>query len=156
MGMFSKIKSKLGIGGVKIQIEAPSQISKDGGQVKGQFKLTTKSDQEIKSMEVNFIERYTTGRGDDADTKDFTLGSQKYDGTLEIKAGETQNHEFEFPFELLKSSNDELKEKGGAMGAIGSLGKFTKGEKSEYLIEVNIDVKAAALDPTEEMDVKLV
>lgn len=156
MGLFSKVKSKLGIGGVKIQIEAPGQISKDEGQIKGKFILTTKSDQEIKSMEVSLIERYTTGRGDDADTKDFTLGSQKYDGTFAIKVGETQNHEFDFPFEILKSANDSLKEKGGAVGAIGSLGKFTKGEKSEYLIDVSVDVAAAALDPTEEQEVKLV
>ena len=88
MGLFSKVKSKLGIGGVKIQIDAPSQYSVDEGIVKGQFILTTKSDQEIKTMDVKLIERYTTGRGDDKSTKEFTLGSQKYDGALQIKTGE--------------------------------------------------------------------
>ena len=67
----------------------------------------------------------------------------------------TQKHEFEFPFELLKSNNDKLKEKGGAMGAIGSLGKFANNEKSEYVLEVNVDVKSAVLDPSEEIEVKL-
>lgn len=156
MGFFAKIKSKLGIGGVKIQIEAPGQISIEVGQVKGKFILTTKSDQDIVSMDVKLIERFTTGRGDNAKTKEFTLGQQNYAESFSIKTGETPTYEFDFPFELLKSSSDELKEKGGAMGAIGSLGKFTKNEKSEYVIDVSVDVKAAALDPTEEVDVKLV
>lgn len=156
MGLFQKIKNKLGIGGVKIQIDMPGQISKSEGIVKGKFILTTKSDQEIKSMEVKLIERYTTGRGDDKTTKDFTLGSQKYNTQTEIKTGEEQVHEFDFPFELLKSSNDELMEKGGALGKIGKLGKFAKNEQSDFVVEVNVDVKAAALDPTEEVDVKLV
>lgn len=156
MGIFQKIKSKLGIGGVKIQIDMPGQISIEGGMVEGRFTLTTKSDQEIKSMEVNLIERYTTGRGDDKKTKEFTLGSQKYNAESAIKTGEQQVHDYSFPFELLKSTNDELAEKGGAMGKIGKLGKFAKNEKSEYVVEVNVDVKAAAIDPTEEVDVKLV
>ncbi|MFT5822260.1 MAG: hypothetical protein ACI8ZM_003516 [Crocinitomix sp.] len=156
MGFFQKIKSKLGIGGVKIQIDMPGQISITEGIVNGKFTLTTKSDQEIKSMEVKLIERYTTGRGDDAKTKEFTLGSQKYDAQSVIKAGEQQVHAYNFPFELLKSSNDELAEKGGALGGIGKLGKFAKNEKSEYVVEVDVDVKAAAIDPSEEVDVKLV
>ena len=37
---------------------------------------------------------------------------------------------------------------------MGSLGKFTNAEKSEFFVEV--DVKVAALDPTEDVEVGLV
>lgn len=156
MGFFQKIKNKLGIGGVKIAIEMPAEISKEAGVVQGKFTLTTKSDQEIKTMKVSLIEKYTTGRGDDKVTKDFTLGTQKFEESFDIKTGENKVFDFNFPFKISQSNNDALKEKGGAMGAIGSLGKFANNEKSEYVVDVSVDVKAAALDPTEEVDVKLV
>ena len=49
-----------------------------------------------------------------------------------------------------------MKDQGGALGAVGSLGKFANNEKSQYSIEVEVDVKAAALDPSEEVSVKIV
>jgi hypothetical protein len=156
MGLLQKIKSKLGIGGVKIQLDVPAQYSTEACMATGKFTLTTKSDQDVKTMEVKLIEKRTTGRGDDAKTKEYTLGSQKFNNEFAIKTGENKTFDFEFPFEVKQSMNDKLKEKGGAMGAIGSLGKFAKGEKSEYVIDVSVDVKAAALDPTEEQEVKLV
>lgn len=156
MGIFQKIKNKLGIGGVKIAIEVPAQISKEAGVVQGKFTLTTKSDQEISGMKVSLVEKYTTGRGDDKITKEFTLGSQKFEVPFEIKTGETQVYDFDFPFNILKSKNDALTDKGGALGAIGKLGKFSKNEKSEYVVDVSVDVKSAALDPTEEVDVQLI
>lgn len=154
MGLFQAIKNKLGIGGVKIAINAPKGYSKEEGQATGSFVLSSKSDQEIKSMEVKLIERYTTGRGDDKETKDLTMGAQKMEGA-NIKAGETLTYDFDFAFEMIKSNNDKLKEKGGAMGAIGSLGKFANNEKSSFFIEVNVDVKSAVLDPTEEVEVTI-
>ncbi|MDX2359207.1 MAG: sporulation protein [Crocinitomicaceae bacterium] len=156
MGFFQKIKSKLGIGGVKISIDTPGQISKEDGKVAGKFTLTTKSEQEITEMTVSLIEKYTTGRGDDETTKEFTLGKQNFKDLITIKPGDSKVYDFDFTFEALKSRNDELKDKGGVSGAIGSLGKFANKEKSEFVVDVSVDVKAAALDPTEEVDVKLV
>lgn len=156
MGIFQNIKNKLGIGGVKIAIEVPAEISKEAGVVQGKFTLTTKSDQEISGMKVSLVEKYTTGRGDDKITKEFTLGSQKFEVPFEIKTGETQVYDFDFPFNILKSKNDALTDKGGALVAIGKLGKFSKNEKSEYVVDVSVDVKSAALDPTEEVDVQLI
>ena len=156
MGFFKKVKDKLGIGGVKIAINAPGQISKDEGKVTGQFTLTTKSDQDVKTMEVKLIEKYSTGRGEDKTTNEFTLGRQNFNEGFSIKEGEEKTFDFDFPFELLKSKNDKLKDAGGAIGAIGSVGKFANNEKSSYEIEVEVDVAAAALDPSESVNVKIV
>lgn len=155
MGLFQSIKNKLGIGGVKVTLQAPGQISKDNLTAEGKVTLTTKSEQQIVEITVKVIEEYTTGRGDDKTTKEFTLGSTKLPSDFTLKAGETKEIAYSFGFELLKSSNDELKEKGGTMGKIGSLAQFANGEKSAYFIEVEVDVKSAVLDPSDKKEFKL-
>ncbi len=156
MGLFQTIKNKLGIGGVKVVLEAPGQTSKEAGKVEGKITLTTKSDQLVASITVKVIEEYTTGRGDDKETKEFTLGSVKLPADFTIKSGETKEFPYAVDFQLIKSSNDELKEKGGALGAVGSLAKFANKEKSAYFVEVEVDVKGAVLDPSDKQEIKLV
>ena len=156
MGFLRTIKNKLGIGGVKVKLQVPGQIAKDNREAEGKIILTSKSEQEIVDIEVKFLEEYTTGRGDDEQTKELELGAVKLPGGFTIAAGETKEVSFTVPFEIIKSNADELKEKGGALGAIGKLGKFANNEKSSYFIEADVDVKSAALDPSDKKEVKLV
>ncbi len=156
MGFFQTIKNKLGIGGVKVKLEVPGQVSKEEGVVHGKVILTSKSDQDIIELEVKVIEEYTTGRGEDKKTKEFTLGEVKIPCGWPIKSGETKEIAFSVPFELLKSSNDRLKEKGGALGAIGSIGAFANNEKSAYFVDADVDVKSAALDPSDKKEIRIV
>ena len=156
MGFFGNIKNKLGIGGVKVQLQVPGQVSKEATSVDGTVILTTKSEQEIVDIKVKFIEEFTTGRGDDEKTKEFELGVISIPGNFTIKPGETKEISFNLPFELAKSNADSLKEKGGALGALGSVAKFANKEKSEYSIDAEADVKSAALDPSDNKDIKLV
>ncbi|MCB9235362.1 MAG: sporulation protein [Bacteroidia bacterium] len=156
MGFFDKIKNKLGIGGVKVELKVPGQVEKASGVISGTVILTTKSDQEIKEIEIKVLEEYTTGRGDDKKTKTFTLGSVKMSDVFPIKTGETKEVPFTVNFEILKSNNDELAEKGGALGTLGKLGKFASNEKSAYFVEADVDVAAAALDPSDKKEIRMV
>lgn len=156
MGFFQNMKNKLGIGGVKVELRIPAQAGKAEGTVTGTIVLTTKSDQEVKGIEVKMIEEYTTGRGEEKETKELTLGQVKLSEVFTIKTGETKEIPFTLPFSIIKSSNDEMKEKGGALGALGKVGAFADNEKSEYFVEADIDVTSAALDPTEKKQIKLV
>lgn len=156
MGFFQTIKNKLGIGGVSVKLQIPAQAAKSAGKVDGKIILTSKSDQEIVSLKVRFLEEFTTGRGDDKKTKEFELGIVKIPQSFTIKKGETKEIPFSLPFAVIKSDMDELKEKGGALGAIGKLGAFAGGEKSEYFVEADADVKSAALDPSDKKAIKLV
>lgn len=156
MAFFQKIKNKLGIGGIKVSIDMPEEISKEAGVAKGKFTLTTKSDQAVKTIKVNLVEKYTTGRGEDKITKEFIVGSQKFDESFAIKPSEHRVFEFDFTFEISKSSQDILLEIGGELGKIGSLGKFANNKKSEFVLEVSIDVTSAPINPYEVIDVKLV
>lgn len=156
MGFLTGIKNKLGIGGVSVKLQVPGQASKAAGTVEGKMTLTTKSDQDIVDFTVKMIEVYTTGRGDDKKEKEFTLGEMRIPGGFTIKTGETKEISFTLPFKLLNSNNDDLKQMGGALGTLGSLGKFANNEKSEYFVKAICDVKAAALDPDDKQPIHLV
>lgn len=156
MGFFQKIKDKLGVGGVKVILEiSTGQIEASKGVISGKFTLTSKSDQELKNALVTVYEEFTTGRGSDKKTKKYELGRAQVAVAKNIKKEENQEYEFTVPFVLLKSDADQLKEKGGALGAIGSLGKFAKNEKSSYFIKVDVDVKSAVLDPFDKKEIKI-
>lgn len=156
MGFFATIKNKLGIGGVKVVLQIPGQVEKNALTFDGKVTLTTKSDQQVIDLTVKLIEKYTTGRGDEKTTKEFDLGEVKIPCNFDIKTGETKEIPFTLNFKILKSTNDELKEKGGVMGGIGKLGSFANNEKSEYSVIATADVKSAALDPNDIKDIKLV
>lgn len=157
MGFFQKLKNKLGIGGVKVRLDIPAEVPKeDSGEIAGKIILTTKSEQEIVDLTVKMLEEYTTGRGDNESTQDIELGEIEIDGGFTIKPGETKAIDFVVPYTLVKSNNDELKEQGGMMGKLGKVAAFASGEKSKYFIEADVDVKSAALDPSDKQQVKLV
>jgi hypothetical protein len=59
------------------------------------------------------------------------------------------------PFSLLKSENDQLKEKGGVLGTLGKVGAFASNEKSKYFVNAEVDVKSAALDPSDKKEIRL-
>ncbi len=156
MGFFQNLKNKLGIGGVSVSLQVPGQITKDSRTVDGKIILTTKSEQEVASYKVKMYEEYTTGRGDEKKTQTFELGHISSPMVSVIKPGETKEIDFTLPFSILKSNNDSLKEKGGALGTLGKLGSFADNEKSVYYIDAEVDIKSAALDPSDKKEVKLV
>jgi hypothetical protein len=153
MGFLAKIKQFLGIGTVSVKVTGPSSFNADDSELKGTVVVTGKSDQTIEHVEVVFEEKFTTGRGDDAKTKEFKLGVVKLGG-FSIKAGETKTVEYVLPFSYAKTSNEELAEKGGVMGGLGKLGSFASGEKSEFSITATVDVKGATFDPNDIIQVK--
>lgn len=157
MGLFQSFKNKLGIGGVSVELQVPAQVDKSAGTMEGSIFLTTKSDQQLVKLSVKLVEEFTTGRGDEKKTKEFELG--KMTQTLNdetIKTGDRKELKFSLPFQILKSNNDELKEKGGAMGAIGKMASFATNEKSEFYVVADVDVKSAALDPSDKKPIRLV
>ncbi len=156
MGLFNKIKNKLGIGGVKVNLQIPGQVSKQDGVIDGKVIMTSKSEQEIIEVKVRFLEEFSSGRGDDKETREFELGVIKIPDAYTIKPGDVKEVSFSLPFQLLQSNADSLKEKGGALGTLGKMSKFANNEKSSYFVEADVDVAAAVIDPSDKKDIKLV
>lgn len=157
MSFFAKIKQFFGAGTVKVELTTPASVEKASGQLPGSVKLLASSDQQVLEVSVLLEEEWSTGRGEDKTEKTFELGkvvlaSQPF----EMKAGEEKVFEFVLPFELVKSSADRLKDKGGALGALGSVSAFTNAEKSTYKVKAEADVKGAAFDPSADKEIRLV
>ena len=155
MGFMAKVKQWFGIGGVDVQLQCENQIAKQAGLVNGAVTLTSKSDLHVLTVDVKMVEEFTTGRGDDKETEELELGTISLGGAFDIKAGETKTVQFQLPFQLLKSNADDLKERGGALGALGSMAKFANAEQSEFYVVADCDVKGTALDPGDRKQVQL-
>lgn len=122
-------------------------------EIRGSVSVTGKSDQVIESVEIEFEEEFTTGKGDNETTKEFKLGSVKLPG-FSIKTGEVKKLDFTVPFSYSKSASESMAEKGGVVGGIGKVSGFLKGEKSQFWLTATVDVKGAKLDPNDTMEVK--
>lgn len=156
MSFFSKVKQGLGIGTAKVELQVPGQIVKSSGEVAGKIILTAKSAQKVKSVKVLFVERYTSGRGEDQKTKEYELGKVVLDTPFELQASEVREIEFTLPFQLALSSNQSLAEEKGALGMLGKAAVMAKGEKSEYQVQATVDLEGVALDPSDSKEVRLV
>ena len=154
MGFFSKVKDKLGIGGVKAVLEVPKSVSKTVDFIEGKIILTTKSEQEITDIEVTLIEDFSIGSDDEKTQKRFELGKVTFNDHFSISPGETKEIPFCLPFAFIKSKSDNMQDKGGFMGALGTASKFLDSEKSKFSVQASIDVKSAFIDPLETKTIK--
>jgi hypothetical protein len=155
MAFFSKVKQFLGAGTVKVELMVPPQVPKAAGQLGGRIALNAASDQHVLELTVKLTESYSTGRGDQKTEREFELGKLTVAKAFDMKEGESRSFEFVLPFELVKSDTDEFKEKGGALGMLGSAAAFANAEKSSYKIAAEADVKGAALDPSDVKQIQL-
>lgn len=153
MGFLDTVKGWLNIGGVKVKLqEVNPRVSRSGSQITGKVALTSKGDKQVLKLSYKFVMKKTTGRGDDKKVKDFTLAQVIRDEPFEIKTGESKTLEFSIPYSLEKN----LKDQGGVLGAVGKFGAFAVGEKEEYFVVAECDVKGTALDPVDKIEVTLV
>ncbi|MBX7242003.1 MAG: sporulation protein [Bacteroidia bacterium] len=156
MGLLDKIKQFFGVGTVSVKLSVPASFSSKESVMKGSVTITGKSDQQIESVEVELQEKWTKGKGDDVTEKTFTLGSIKLNEGFAIKKDEVKTINFEVPYDIVKSDNDRLKEKGGVLGGLGKVGSFLDNERSEFSVICTVDVKGATFDPNDIANIKKV
>ena len=147
MSFFQKVKQFLGIVGVKVDVQVGDTFSKSGNTIQGKVIITSKSDQQILSVEVGFEEVWRIGKGENETMKTFDLGEWKSEQEFTIKAGETREFPFTLNYSMVKSDNDRMMESSKVGKALGGLGKMMDGEKSNFWLKAMADVKGAAFDP---------
>lgn len=156
MSFFSKIKQFAGIGTLDVRVEGPASLAPTTTEVQGTVHITAKSEQQVLSVVVELREEFSSGRDEDKKEQRFVLGSLRLGEQYTLREGETRAVPFAFPIQFLKSNNDQLKERGGLLGGLGKLGALAANEKSTYKLHAVVDVKGTSLDPTGELDVKMV
>ncbi len=157
MSLLSSFKQLVGIGGVKASLEMQNlTLPKTGGTVTGSITYTSASAQRVEAITVELEEKYTTGSGQQKSSRFFTLGTLTLNTGFDLAAGETKTVPFTFLYTPIKSNNDELKEHGGALGALGKIGSFVNSEQSVYTVKVKTSVKGSLIGGGAETTVNLV
>lgn len=152
MGLMDTVKGWFNIGGVKVQLEVASSVSRSGNELPGKITLTSKGDKHVLSVKCKLVEAVTTGRDDEEKTEEKTLGQTTISGEFDMKTGETKSFDFVMPYAI----EERLADKKGALGAVGKLGNFASGTKIEYTVIAECDVKGTAFDPTAKQEMKVV
>ena len=145
MEVIQKIKKAFGFDGVKVYLEAPGTISRNGGTISGMVKIKSGSDRHIFEIDVYLEELITTGSGKNEQMHNFDLGDWRDETEFDIKAGET----LEVPFTL----NYSLAAPGsGHVPAVvyreepGGTGDMALPVKSGFFLNAVIDVEGDAFD----------
>lgn len=156
MSFFGKIKQGLGIGTASVELDVPQFFRKDGDLIAGKVIITAKSPQKVKSVSVRMYETYTTGRGEDKKVKEYKLGEVVLfeNEPFELKDAEVREVAFSLPFSMKLSSSQALAQKDGVLGALGKAAVFAASEKSDYRINVSVDLEGVALDPNDSKTIR--
>jgi hypothetical protein len=153
MGFFGKIKQFLGIGTIKMELDVQPSVDLESRLIQGKLKVTGKSDQAIKDIELSFDETFSTGKSDAKSSSKLNWGKMTLAG-FDIKKDEVKEIEFELPFSYAKSSNEAMADKGGIVGGLGKVGTFLDGEKQKYELTATANVKGVTLPPLVSKELK--
>ena len=139
----------LGVGGVKVEIVAPDEVKKENGRIDGMLKFTTKTDQTVEGVKVEFLERFEYGAGAQRRVDRIKRGMVEMAG-FDIKANESKDVPFSVPFNfpvnMAESSAKSLEDKGGVLGAlgkIGGMGENCKQGNRHFELAANANIKGA-------------
>lgn len=167
MGLWSKIKGALNIGGVSVQIlQVENPFPEQDPAMQGKFLLSTKTDATVLSTRVEFYAEETKTEGEEETTEKTVFGSMDttnyvYDDQypFDLKAGESKEISFFIVNVDVAGYVGRLAQKGGVLGAVGKMaqlaGKLTQGEV-KYFVEVTADVKGTPFDPTDKIEIKVI
>lgn len=147
---FAKVKQWLGIGTVKVEVDIPnSTVTLSTKEIPGKIILSGKGDQHVNGITIVAREYWTQKElGGKETQKCFELGTMTLNKVFDIKKGETKTFEFVLPIRIAKSAEDQLIEKGGMLGKIGSLSAGLR-QKSKMTLCATADVEGAAFDPNQ-------
>lgn len=145
--MLKRVKTWLGIEGVKIELLLPEMVKKSSGIVEGSVRLSSMNAQTVTSLHFKVIEKYYRGRRKSKLTDEYVLTEKEIPVLIDVPADEPIVYAFELPFDTIQSKMDELEGKNFILRGLVKTAKAIKAVKSEYRIEVQADVLGTALDP---------
>ena len=145
--MFGKVKTWLGIEGVKIELIIPHKISGSAKELQGKVRLSSKNTQTVTAIEIKMIEKYTRGRKDEKLTDEYLMGTIKMEKDIIIPAEQAIEINFNIPFSQKKSEIDRLGDSNLVMGGISKALKWFEQVNSEFRLEASAKVTGVALDP---------
>ncbi len=145
--MFGKVKSWLGIEGVKLELSLPEELKYSDGLVTGKLFISSMNDHTVTSIQIKLIEKYSRGKKDEKLTDEYELGNIDMVQNIDIPSNKKVQLSFELPFNPRKSDMDELEESNILVGGLVKAAKWFEGVSSVYRVEASAKVHGVALDP---------
>ncbi|MCH2083454.1 MAG: sporulation protein [Saprospiraceae bacterium] len=144
--MINKFKDMVGIEGVKIKLEIPSEVKEKDGNIIGRVIFHSKRKQQITELRIRLLEKYSRGKGEQRLSDEYELSKLYFDRPINIEADDTMELDFELPIKLVKSDMDEFEGR-FLIGRLATAAKYFRSVKSEYRVEVEAKVKGILLNP---------
>jgi len=142
-----KVKNWLGIEGVKIQLEVPANLKVGQKELRLVLSLSALSDQKIKNIHLSLKEIYSRGNGKNRRISEFILAEWEQEKSIKIGKQAPCFLPILLQPNWQYSAFDKWQKEGALQNYMGLWAKKLNSVKSEYLIEVNIDVAKTKLNP---------
>jgi len=145
--MFGKVKSWLGIEGVKLELSLPEELRYQDGVVTGKILLSSMNDHTVSHIHIKLIEKYSRGKKDQKLTDEYKLGEIELVKQIPVPANKKIQLSFKLPFKPRRSGMDDLEDSNLVVGGLVKAAKWLEGVHSVYRVEASAKVVGVALDP---------
>ena len=153
--MLKKVKTWLGIEGVKLELDLPEVAYENIGMISGKVQFLSMNYQTVRSVKLVLIERYARGRGTERLVDEYQLGQMVLDHPIDIPANETVSIDFDLPFKIVRSDIDEMGQKNVLLGGIAKLARKLQSVSSDYYLMAEADVQGTALNPFDKKEIRI-
>ena len=148
MGFFKKITQGLGIGTAKLDLQVPASIAKSSTEISGTVNITAQSDQKVKTVKVNLVEKTTSTINNETRVTVATLFSVTVAEGFEMKKDEQRS----LPFTLTVDVDDSA-----SMNVLGGTLTISASGGGPRNLELNAvaDLEGVAIDPSDSQPLTL-
>ncbi|MCI5081870.1 MAG: sporulation protein [Saprospiraceae bacterium] len=152
--MLKKFKDMVGIEGVKLKLEIPTEVKERDHNIKGTLYFLSKRNHTVSEIQLRLIEKYSRGRGDQKLTDEYELSTLTFERSFEIEPDIPMELDFELPLKLVKSEMDQFEGK-FFIGRLATAAKYFRAVKSEFRVEAEAKVKGSLLNPFTVQDIRI-
>ena len=147
--MLGKVKTWLGIEGVKLDLVLPEDVQtrKGEGMLEGVIQLRSMKPLTVTRLQVQLVERYSRGRRKEKLTDEYVLGLIELEHSIPIPAEEIVEIPFQLPFQLVHSEIQTFGNKNPIAGGLVSALNWVGGVESTFRVEAEAKVQGVALSP---------
>jgi hypothetical protein len=147
--MLGKVKTWLGIEGVKLELVLPEAVQTLNGEglLEGVIELRSMKPLTVTRLKVQLVERYSRGRRKEKLTDEYVLGLIELEHSIPIPTQEVVEIPFQLPFQLVDSDMQAFGNKNPITGGLVSALNWAGGVQSAFRVEAEAQVQGVALSP---------
>ncbi len=144
--MFGNIRKLLGFGDFEVELLCSDQIDISSKVIQGAIKIKSRKENVLLRLEMQLIEDFEKGRGDEKKEMEFVWALRNLDLDIYLPAGEFVIVPFRMDFEPVLSNMDKLGES-ILLSAPIKLAKYIKGVKSRIRLDIRCCIRGLEESP---------